>query len=86
MTVLSVLFDWNLSRCPFLRQIVDLEIGIRILDLLLCTGFDLVHTDLYLCLIFTQRSMNDQKIERSHYYYCGLQHSFAKSIEISFPI
>ena len=41
----AVLFDWNLSRCPFL-QVVNLE-------LLLCTGLDLDHEDLLLCPIFT---------------------------------
>ena len=30
--VLSVLYDWNLSRCPVLGQVIDL-------DLLLCTGY-----------------------------------------------
>ena len=32
---LAVLFDWNLSRHSILGQVVDLEV-------LLCTGFDLV--------------------------------------------
>ena len=54
----AALFDSNLSRRPFLRQVVDL-------DLLLCTGFDLEHAVLFLCHIFTQRPMNDRKIERS---------------------
>ena len=39
-------------------------------DLLLCsvvcTGLDLQHVDLFLCLDFTQRPMNDQKNERSN--------------------
>ena len=54
----AVLFDSNLSRRPFLGQVVDL-------DLLLCTGFDSEHVVLFLCHIFTQRPMNDRKIERS---------------------
>ena len=54
----AVLFHLNLSRLPFLRQVVDL-------DLLLCTGFDLEHAVLFLCHIFTQRPTNDCKIERS---------------------
>ena len=54
----AVLFDSNLSRRPFLGQVVDL-------DLLLCTGFDSEPAVLFLCHIFTQRPMNDRKIERS---------------------
>ena len=54
----AVLFYLNLSRRPFLGQVVDL-------DLLLCTGFNLEHAVLFLCHIFTQRPMNDRKIERS---------------------
>ena len=41
------------------RQTVDL-------DVLLCTGFNSEHADLFLCLILTQRPVNDQKIERSN--------------------
>ena len=54
----AVLFYSNLSRCPFLGQVVDL-------DLLLCTGFDSEHAALFLCHIFTQRPVTDKKIERS---------------------
>ena len=46
----AVLFDSNLSRCPFLGHVIDL-------DPLLCTGFDLEHAVLFLCHIFTQRPM-----------------------------
>ena len=46
----------NLSRRPFLRQVVDL-------DLLLCTGLDSEHVVLFLCHISTQRPMTDRKIE-----------------------
>ena len=55
------LFDSNLSRRPFLGQVVDL-------DLLLCTGFDSELVVLFLCHIFTQGPgpMNDRKIERSN--------------------
>ena len=54
----AALFNSNLSRRPFLGQVVDT-------DLLLCTGFDSEHVVLFLCHIFTQRPMNDRKIERS---------------------
>ena len=53
-----MLFDSNLSRRPFLGQVVNF-------DLLLCTGFDSEHEALFLCHIFTQRPMADRKIERS---------------------
>ena len=36
----AVLFDWNLSRCPLLRQVDS--------DLLLCTGFNLEYADTFL--------------------------------------
>ena len=52
----AVLFDSNLSRRPFLGQVVDL-------DLLLCTGFDSEHVVLFLYHIFAQRPMNDSKID-----------------------
>ena len=55
----SCAFNQNLStvsRCPFLGQLVHL-------DLLLSTGFDLEHADLFLYHIFTQRRMNDRKID-----------------------
>ena len=74
----AALFDWNLSslRRPFLGQVVDS-------DLPLCTGFDLEHAVLFLCHIFTQRSMNDRKIERSDGRCLGWQQLLAYSIEIS---
>ena len=46
-TKIAVLFDWNLSRLPFLGQVEDS-------DLLLCTGLDSEHVDLFLYPIFTQ--------------------------------
>ena len=49
----TVLFNSNLSRCPFLRQLVDL-------DLLICTGFNLEHAVLLLCHIFTQGPRSQQ--------------------------
>ena len=52
----AMLFSSNLSRHPFLRQILAL-------DLLLCTGFNWKHADLFLCLIFTQRPVHDSKME-----------------------
>ena len=71
----AVLFDSNLSRRPFLRQVVDL-------DLLLCTGFDSEHAVLFLCHIFTQRPMTDRKIERSNGRCFGRQQLLADSMEI----
>ena len=55
----AVLFNWNLCRHLFLSQVLKL-------DLLLCTGFNLEHADLFLCPIFTLRPMNDWKIEQSN--------------------
>ena len=75
----AVLFDSNLSRRPFLRQVVDL-------DLLLCTGFDLEPAVLFLYHIFTQVPMNDSKIERSNGRCFGRQQLLVDSIGISFPI
>ena len=75
----ALLLDSNLSRRPFLRQVVDL-------DLLLCTGFDSEHSVLFLCHIFTQRPMNDRKIERRDGRCCGQQQLLAHSMEISFPM
>ena len=71
----AVLFNSNLSRLPFLGQVVDL-------DLLLCTGFDSEHAVLFLCHIFTQRPMTDRKIERSDGRCFGRQQLLANSIEI----
>ena len=62
----------NLSRRPFLGQVVDL-------DLLLCTGFDTEH--LFLCHILTQRPMTDWKIEQSNGRCFGLQQLLANFIE-----
>ena len=74
------MFDSDLSRRHFLGQVVDL-------DLLLCTGFDsersvliLCHA-LFLCYIFTQRPMNDRKIEQSDGSCFVLQQLLADSIE-----
>ena len=53
LSEVAVLFDSNLSRLPFLGQVVDM----------LCTGFNLEHADLFLCHIFTQRQMNHLEIE-----------------------
>ena len=60
----AVLFDSNLSRRPFLGQVVDL-------DLLLCTGFDSEHAVSFLCHIFAQRRMND-RIELSNVLHWAL--------------
>ena len=48
----AVLLDWNLSRHPFFGQVVNVV-------LLLCTGLDLEHEDLFLCPIFIQATMSD---------------------------
>ena len=75
MTVLFVgVFEWNLRRLPFVGQVFNLE---RVLH----TGFDYEHVDLFLCHIFTQSPMNDQKIEQSNERRFGLQQVLAKSIE-----
>ena len=71
----AALFDLNLSRGPFLRQVVDS-------DLLLCTRLDSEHAFLFLCHIFSQRQMNDRKIERSYGRGFGRQQLLANSIEI----
>ena len=36
------------------------------LNLLLCTGFSLEHADLFICLVFTERPMNNCKIQQSY--------------------
>ena len=72
-----VLLYSNLSRLPFLGQVVDL-------DLQLCTGFNSEHASavLFLCHIFTQRPLTDRKIERSNGRCFGLQQLLANSIEL----
>ena len=65
----------NLSRRPYLGQVIDL-------DLLLCTGFNLEHVVLFLCHTFTQRPMSDQTIERSNGRCFDLQQLLANSTEI----
>ena len=71
----AVLFYSNLSRCPFLEQVVDL-------DLLLCTGFNLEDAVLFQCHILTQRPTADRKIERSDGCCFGWQQLLSNSIEI----
>ena len=66
------------EQTPFLWQVVDL-------DLLLCTGFNSEHAILFLCYIFTQRPMNDHKIERSNGRCFGLQQLLVDSMRTSFP-
>ena len=71
----AVLFYSNLTRSPFLRQVINL-------GLLLCTGFDSEHAVLFVCLdIFTQRPMIDRKIEQSHGLCFGQQQLLANSIK-----
>ena len=71
----ALLFDLNLSRCPFLKQVIYQ-------DLLLCTGFNKEHAVLFLCHMFTQRPMNDGKIEWSNGGCFGWQQLLANSIKI----
>ena len=67
----AALFDSNLSRRPFLGQVVDS-------GLLLCTKVDLEQAVLFLGHIFVQRPMNDsdRKIERSDGRCLGRQQLF----------
>ena len=69
-----MLFDSNLSRRPFLGQVVDF-------DLLLCTQFDSEHQALLLCHILFQRPMADRKIERSDGRGFGRQQLLANAIK-----
>ena len=61
----AVLFVCNLRSLPFLQYVIDF-------DLLCCSGVNLEDADLFLCLAFTQRPMNDQKIDRSNEMLVGL--------------
>ena len=70
----AALFNSNLSRRPFLGQVIYL-------DLLLCTGFETEHAVLFLCHIFTKRPMTDCNIERSYGRCFGRQQLLANSIE-----
>ena len=74
----AVLLNSNLSRRPFLWQLVDF-------DLLLCTGFDSEPAVLFLCHIFTQRPMNVRKIKRSDGRGFGRQQLLVNSMGSSFP-
>ena len=59
----AVLFDWNLSRHPFQGQVQVVYLG-----LLLCTGFDLEHPDLFYALFSLEtNAVKDWKIERSNW-------------------
>ena len=60
----TVLFKWNLSRLPFLGQVVNL-------DLLLCTRYNSEHVALFLCHNFTQSLIKDWKIQKSDGHYFG---------------
>ena len=66
-----------LIRRPFLTQVVDLIM----LLCSVCTGFDSEHTVLFLRHIFTQRPMNDRKIEQCDGRCFGRQQLLANSIE-----
>ena len=69
------------EQAPFFRQVVDL-------DLLLCTGFNSEHDDLFLCHISTQRPMNKRKMDQSYGRCFGLQqyclyYYFSKTRDLS---
>ena len=70
----AVLFNLNLSRRPFLRQVVNL-------DLLLCTGFYSELPALFLSHFSTQEPMNYHKMELCHGRCFGLQQLLPNSIE-----
>ena len=55
------------------------------LDLLPCIGFDSNHADLFLCLVFTQRIVNERN-EPSDGRCFGLLNVLAKSMKIHFHI
>ena len=67
----------NLGRRPDPEQVIDL-------DLLICTGLNPEHVFLFLCHIFTQRPMNNRKIERSSGVCFGWQKLLANSPKFSF--
>ena len=69
----AMLFDSNLSRRPFLRKVVDL-------DLLLFTEFNL-NAVLFICHISTQSLTTDRMIEQSDGRCFGRQRLLADSIE-----
>ena len=73
----TVLFNMNLSKGPFLGQVIDL-------DLQLCTGFDSEHAVLFLCHIFTQRPMTNRKIKRSDGRCFGWQQLLDNSVKNKF--
>ena len=76
-TEVAVPINSNLSRCLLLRQVVNL-------DLLLWTELDSEHAVLFLCHIFTQRLLNDQKIERRDEYCFWLETADSLPQKISF--
>ena len=69
----AMLFDSNLSRRPFLRKVVDL-------DLLLFTEFNL-NAVLFICHISTQSLTTDRMIEQSDGRCFGRHRLLADSIE-----
>ena len=73
----AVLFNLNLSRRPFLGQVVNLNLLLSVL----CTGFNLEHAVLFQCHISSQRPMTDRKMERSNGRGFGLQQLFTYSIK-----
>ena len=61
---MALLFNWDLSICPVLWQIVDLDLLLS--GCWVCSGFNIEPSVLLLCLIFTQRPMKDRKMELSN--------------------
>ena len=72
----AVLFDWNLSRCPLLRPVVDS-------DLLLCTGFNLEHAVHVLFLLRDQWMIQRLRKEMNAAW---VGNEFCNTIKISFNI
>ena len=56
--------------------------GKKSVQITICIGFNLVHWELFPCLIFAQRRINDQKIEQKYEHFFVLIHVLAKSIKI----
>ena len=54
------------------------------MELLLCTGLDKKLEDVFLCPIFTQRPMKDQKIQQSLERCFGQKQVLAESIDSMF--
>ena len=65
-TDLAAYFGCNQFR--IMQEIVSYLLPTAQCRWLLCTEFNSEHADMFLCLIFTQRPINEQNIEQSHEY------------------